>query len=104
MSAAIGSGKRRRRVTPARIALYSFLILTALLWLVPIVGAIYSSFRPFGETVHFGFFSRPRSLTLDNYRNAWHQGDILRKYRNTAFILVPALVFTLFFSRLVAFV
>ena len=59
--------------------------------------------RPFAETVRDGFFSWPQSLTLDNYRNAWEQGDIARKYWNTAVILVP-LVLTLFFSSMVAFV
>ena len=76
----------------------------AALWLVPIAGAIFGSFRPFSETVRDGFFSWPQSLTLDNYRNAWEQGDIARKYWNTALILVPALILTLFFSSMVAFV
>ncbi len=35
---------------------------------------------------------------------AWEQGDIARKYWNTAVILVPALIVTLFFSSMVAFV
>jgi multiple sugar transport system permease protein len=96
--------KRRHRVTPARILLYTFLVATAFLWLVPIAGAIFASFRPFTETVRDGFFSWPRSLTIDNYRNAWDQGDILRKYWNTALILTPALILTLFFSSMVAFV
>lgn len=106
MAASVGSAGyfKRRRVTPARIALYAFLTLSALLWLVPIAGAIFASFRPFIETVHDGFFSWPRSLTLDNYTSAWNQGDILRKYWNTALILAPALFFTLFFSSMVAFV
>jgi multiple sugar transport system permease protein len=43
-------------------------------------------------------------LTLDNYRNAWSQGDIPHKYLNTALILIPALIFTLFFASMVAFV
>ena len=75
-----------------------------MLWLVPIAGTIFASLRPFAETIRDGFFSWPHSLTLDNYRNAWEQGDILRKYWNTVVILVPALVLTLFFSSMVAFV
>jgi multiple sugar transport system permease protein len=90
-------------VRPARVFLYVFMTLTAFVWLVPILGAIFSSFRPFSETVRDGYFSWPDSLTLDNYQNAWEQGDILRKYWNTALILVPALVLTLFFSSMVAF-
>ena len=50
--------------------------LTAFVWLVPIAGAVFASLRPFAETVRDGFFSWPNSLTLDNYRNAWEQGDI----------------------------
>jgi multiple sugar transport system permease protein len=94
----------RGRVRPGRIALYVFITLLALAWLIPIAGAIFASFRPFAETLRDGAFSWPHSFTLDNYRNAWAQGDIPRKYLNTAFILFPALILTLFFSSMVAFV
>jgi len=100
---AVGS-QRRVRVRPGRILLYAFISLTALVWLVPIAGAIFASLRPFSETVRDGFFSWPHTLTLDNYRNAWSQGDIPHKYLNTALILIPALIFTLFFASMVAFV
>ena len=96
--------RRRARISPGRVLLYVFIVLTALLWLVPIVGTVFASLRPFAETIRDGFFSWPHSLTLDNYRNAWEQGDILRKYWNTVVILVPSLIFTLFFSSMVAFV
>jgi multiple sugar transport system permease protein len=96
--------RRRSRIRLTRILLYAFVSITALIWLVPIVGAIYASLRPFAETVRDGFFSWPHTLTWDNYRNAWDQGDILRKYWNTTLILVPSLCLTLFFSSMVAFV
>src|SRR5215216_6272270 len=105
MIAGTAAGPQRRvRVRPARILLYAFISLTAFVWLVPIAGAIFASFRPYVETVRDGFFSWPHTLTLDNYRNAWVLGDIPRKYWNTIVILVPALVLTLFFSSMVAFV
>lgn len=93
----------KKPLKPARIFLHIFLIATALVWLVPIVGAVYSSFRPFNETVRDGYLSAPETLTLDNYRNAWVQGSILRGYWNTLLILAPALLLTLFFSSMVAF-
>lgn len=96
--------KRRPRVTAGRVLLYVFLTITAALWIVPIAGAIFASFRPFQDTIRDGFFSWPESLTLTNYRNAWAQGDILDKYWNTTLILVPALILTLFFSSMVAFI
>ena len=104
MSAVAVNWKRKSRITPTRVLLYGFLLVTSILWLVPIAGAIVASLRPFSDTVRDGFFSWPRSLTLDNYEDAWNQGDILRKYWNTALILVPALILTLFFSSMVAFV
>jgi multiple sugar transport system permease protein len=96
--------KRRPRITIGRILLYSFLTVTAIIWMVPIAGAIFASFRPFTDTVRDGFFSWPESLTLNNYRNAWNQSDIPHKYLNTALILFPALILTLFFSSMVAFI
>ena len=100
---AVGS-RRRLRITLGRILLYAFIAFTALLWLVPIAGTIFASLRPFAETIRDGFFSWPQSLTLDNYRNAWEQGDISRKYWNTVVILVPSLILTLFFASMVAFI
>ena len=91
------------RLTPARVLLHVFLIVMVIIWLIPLVGAFYSSFRPFSETVADGYFSLPDTFTLDNYRNAWEQGDILGRYWNTALILVPALFLTLFLSSMVAF-
>lgn len=87
----------------ARIGLHVFLIVLAFLFLLPIFGAIYSSLRPFSETIRDGYLSFPETLTLDNYRNAWSQGDFLKKYWNTALILFPALILTLWFSSMVAF-
>ncbi|MCA9859940.1 MAG: carbohydrate ABC transporter permease [Thermomicrobiales bacterium] len=108
MSAAVPQpyvhNKKRGHFSLGRILLYGFVTLTAIVWLVPLVGALYASLRPFADTVQNGFFSRPDTVTLDNYRRAWDQGDIARKYWNTALILVPALIFTLFFSSMVAFV
>ncbi|HEX5500503.1 MAG TPA: carbohydrate ABC transporter permease [Thermomicrobiales bacterium] len=100
----IAGSSRRTRLRPSRVVLYAFITITAVVWLVPIVGAFFASFRPFAETVRDGVFSWPHTLTLDNYINAWQQAAIPRKYWNTALILVPALVLTLFFSSMVAFV
>ena len=96
--------RRRSRLRPGRILLYAVVSLLALAWLVPIVGVIYASLRPVRETLRDGFVSWPHSFTGDNYRRAWDQADILHKYWNTMLILVPALVLTLFFSSMVAFV
>ncbi len=93
----------KKPLKPARVLLHVFLIVTALIWMVPIAGAIFSSFRPFSDTVKNGFFSWPKSLTLDNYAKAWTQGEILHKYWNTFLIVAPSLVLVLWLSSMVAF-
>jgi multiple sugar transport system permease protein len=103
-AASVPVGTRKKGRSLGRILIYAFCTVTAALWLVPLVGAIYASLRPYHETIQKGFFSWPDSITLDNYRRAWDQGNIAHHYWNTALILVPALLVTLFFSSMVAFV
>jgi multiple sugar transport system permease protein len=97
--------KRRLRTRDKvlRAWLHVFLIAMAVAWLVPILGGVYSSFRPYSETSSKGFFSWPRSFTLENYRNAWTQGEMAHHYVVTALIVIPSVVITLTLSSLVAF-
>lgn len=95
----------RRPIRPARVLLHAFLIAMALLWLLPLATAIYNSFRYFeADTQPNGLFALPETLTLDNYRDAWRHGNMWRTFRNTAFIVLPALFLILMFASSVAFV
>ncbi len=95
---------RKTPLRPARVLLHAFLISLGLLWLTPLVMSLYASFRPFNETLNKGFLSFPDTLTLQNYRDALEQGDFYDKYWNTALILVPSLILTLFLASMIAFV
>jgi len=87
-----------------RIALHGFLVLIALFWLTPMVTALYSSFRYFRSDSQLnGVFSLPKTLTLDNYRDAWRVGGIWQHFGNTMFIVLPSLFLILFLSSMVAF-
>ena len=86
-----------------RALLHAFLIAMAIGWLIPIVGAIYASLRPYAETSHKGFLSWPDTFTLQNYRDAWGQGEMRHHYWVTATIVFPAVTITLLLSSLVAF-
>ena len=87
-----------------RFVLQAFLIGVAVLWLVPMVTALYSSFRYFeADSQINGVFSLPKTLTLDNYREAWDVGGIPQHFWNTMFITIPALVLILMLSSMVAF-
>ena len=95
--------KRRRRVTPIRLVLHLFLAIIALAWLFPIAWAVLNSFRDYAYTSIHGYVSLG-GWTLDNYKNAWEQGDFTTHFLNSVYITVPAVVFTLFLSSCVAFV
>jgi multiple sugar transport system permease protein len=94
---------RRRRLTPGRVLLYVFVTLTALVWLFPVVWALLNSFRDYNYTSVHGYVSLG-GFTLDNYVNAWEQGDFTRHFLNSLIITVPAVLLTLFLASCVAFV
>lgn len=96
-------GRPRKRRSAARWLLIGFLSVTAAVWLVPIVAAMYTSLRPFQETAAKGYFSLPDTLTLDNYVTAWTQADLLQYFLNTMYVTIPGVLITLFLSSLMAF-
>jgi multiple sugar transport system permease protein len=87
-----------------RIAIYGLMIGASALWVIPLLFALYISFRPYSETSQYGYVSLPHHLTLSNYLNAWTQADLPRFFINSVEITVPAVVLTLFLASMVAFV
>ena len=96
---------RRRRIKPARIALQVFLILTTLVWLTPILWAIYTSLRPYADTGGNarGYVSIGGAYNLDNYVNAITKGDLPHYFLNTIIIVIPAVFLVLLFASMLAF-
>jgi multiple sugar transport system permease protein len=87
-----------------RIAAYGLMIGASALWVIPLLFALYVSFRPYSETSRYGYVSLPHHLTLSNYLNAWTQADLPRFFVNSVEITVPAVILTLFLASMVAFV
>ncbi|WP_234354945.1 carbohydrate ABC transporter permease [Streptomyces sp. NRRL WC-3618] len=107
-----GSGKgsrqgpvkgRRAPVRPARVLLHTFLVVTSLAWLAPLLWAMYAALRPYAETSTKGYVSWPDKLSLANFTNAFTQSDMTHYFGNTLIIAVPAVLLTLFLSSMVAF-
>lgn len=93
----------RRGARYSRALLYVFLSVMALAWLVPVLSALYAALRPYSETQKYGIFSMPKSLTLQNFKDAWTQGQMTHTFMNTMFILIPSMILILFFSSTMAF-
>ena len=87
-----------------RTAIYGLMIGASALWVIPLLFALYISFRPYSDTSQDGYVSLPHHLTLSNYFNAWTQADLPRFFINSVEITVPAVILTLFLASMVAFV
>src|SRR5664279_2754748 len=88
---AAGAPTRKRAARrPASIAAQVFMITATVLWITPIVFALYVALRPETSTNKYGYVSMPYGgLTLKNFSNAWTQSDMLRFFENSVRITVP---------------
>ncbi|MDX6354154.1 MAG: multiple sugar transport system permease protein, partial [Streptomyces sp.] len=100
--AAGGPGRRRRPW--GQVASQLFLISACLLWLLPILFALYVAIRPYSDTSKYGYVSLPHHLTLDNFKDAWTQSDMGHFFWNSVLITVPAVIIVLALASGVAFV
>jgi glucose/mannose transport system permease protein len=62
---------RRKRLTPARVGVYAFLVGAALFFLLPLYVMIAASFKPMDEIRSAGIFALPHAFTLEPWRQAW---------------------------------
>jgi multiple sugar transport system permease protein len=89
--------------SPWRTLGFIALSLVTLLWLVPFIQAILTSFRTFDDLLLRGFFSLPREIALDSFKEAWQRGGLNHYLPNSFIITLPALAMTLFLSSLSAY-
>ncbi|MDV9169680.1 carbohydrate ABC transporter permease [Streptomyces sp. W16] len=101
-TAALGV-KQRTPLRPARVLLHTFLVVTSLAWLAPLLWAVYAALRPYSETSNKGYVSWPDKLNFDNFKNAYQQSDMTHYFVNTVIIAVPAVLLTLLLASMVAF-
>jgi multiple sugar transport system permease protein len=97
------TAQRKAPIRWQRILLHIVLISLSFVWLFPILWTLYAALRPFGDTIRDGYVSLPRTLTLDNFANAWTQGDLFPYFVNTIVIAVPAVLMTLWISSMLGF-
>lgn len=92
-----------RRVKSA--LLYVILTTVAVIWLIPILSALYTGLRTFSDGVANGPWSfPPHSLTLENFTQAWTEGGFSHYYVNTFLVVVPSVILMLTLSSMAAYV
>lgn len=86
-----------------RWGLRIFLTITSLVWLLPLLWAVYTSLRPYSDTAERGYVSLPSTLTFDNFSTAWTQAELPKYFMNTLIITVPGVIITLLLASMAAF-
>ncbi|MGH8859686.1 MAG: carbohydrate ABC transporter permease [Jatrophihabitantaceae bacterium] len=97
---AIATGPRR-----SRYGTHLFLIVMSVLWLAPLLWTLYTSLRSRAEvnTHPHTYFSFSTDLTFSNYSTAWKRAGLGTAFVNSAIIVIPTVLLTLFLASLMAF-
>jgi multiple sugar transport system permease protein len=95
-------GPRGRR-SWVRPLIYAVLVALALVWVVPLAWAVATSLKPDAETTIAPVSWRGSEVTLDAYRVALEQGDILKWYFNSLVTASLITVGTIITASLAAF-
>ncbi|TMC74972.1 MAG: carbohydrate ABC transporter permease [Chloroflexi bacterium] len=87
-----------------RTAIHVFLALIGLIWLVPTLGLLVTSFRPRADIQSTGWWDIFNlHLTLDNYRQVLEAQGMLQAFLNTVFIAVPSTLLPLVICAMAAY-
>jgi alpha-glucoside transport system permease protein len=87
--------KRRRRFTLAQLPLHLALILLTVIWVVPTLGLLVSSFRPgflLSQTGWWTALAPPFKFTLENYGEVLSSYNLGTAFLNSLMIAIPATV------------
>ncbi len=84
-------------------ALFILMLTFVIVWLLPVFGALLTSFRTMDDLTANGFWSLPTELSFEYFGEAWTRG-MLGKYMYNSFVItIPAIAGTLFLSSLCGF-
>jgi glucose/mannose transport system permease protein len=91
-------GRRPKRLTPGRIGLYAFLLISALFFLAPLYVMAVTSLKPMTEVRAGNILALPSAPSLDAWRQAWSAActglacnGIQVGFWNSVRILLPSL-------------
>ena len=98
-----GSAARVTKKQRPKYGTHLFLIVMSILWLIPLVWAVYTSLRPRADTEKYGYFSIAGAFNFDNFVQAWNQGGFATYFGNSVIITVPTVILTLLFASMMAF-
>lgn len=96
----------KNRTRAARCAVFVFLTLTAAVWIIPIIWAVFTSFKTETEIKTKGFGFLPKVWTAENYVNILQNTDnapIVRWFVNSMVMAVAVVLLSLIIVSLTAY-
>jgi len=93
----------RSKKTRPKIGTHLFLIVMAVLWLIPLLWAVFTALRPKADTDKYGYFSFGGAFNFQNFLDAWNQGGFANYFGNSVIITVPTVILTLALASMMAF-
>jgi alpha-glucoside transport system permease protein len=100
------STEARKKPARRRIVLHLAVVALMVLWAVPTLGLLVSSFRPQEELSTSGWwtaFAPPYHFTLQNYTDVVNSSGIGQAFVNSLFIAIPATIIPMFVAAFAAY-
>ncbi len=108
--ATVARGPRPQRLTPARVGLYAFLVVTALFFLLPLYVMIVTSLKPMTEIRLGQLLALPSQPTTEAWVKAWSSActglncnGIRVGFWNSVTILVPSVIVSIIVGSLTGY-
>ena len=84
--------------------LYFFLTALVIVYSMPGLGVIVTSFKDNREISRNGLWSQPEKIRLDNYKEAWEQGNVRTYMENSFKVTIPATIASIAMGVLTGYV
>ncbi|MGK6315451.1 carbohydrate ABC transporter permease [Neorhizobium sp. DT-125] len=104
------SGPAPKSLSPARIGIYAFLVISALFFLLPLYVMVVTSIKPMEEIRLGGLFALPTTVTFEPWVKAWSSActgldcrGISPGFWNSVKILVPSVICSIFVGALTGY-
>ena len=97
---------RERRFRVGNLPVHVAVIALTVIWIVPTLGLLISSFRPFSAIVSTGWWTSlapPYQFTLDNYREVLQAHNLGDSFLNSLTIVIPGTILPISFAAFAAY-
>jgi alpha-glucoside transport system permease protein len=92
--------------TISKAPIHIALAVVGLIWLLPTIGLLITSFRPASDILSTGWweiFAGRLNFTLENYQQVLGSQGMLNSFINSVIITIPSTIFPVFFAALAAY-